>query len=375
MQPPVIYNTQDLEILTDSGFRPFVGIVETSKNTETLRFDFEDGSHIEVTPNHQFITKTIRVDNNASIDSTIHAQSLQIGDCVCTMDGQVQIVNITPGNKQTTYDLIEVGDHKFKTNGVISHNCEFLSSDPLLIDSMVLAKLESNICEPIYEDMGWHFWQHIKPNRTYIISVDPATGTGEDFTTMQVFDYQDISTVAQFRSNTMSSPSVYASLKLMLNKIYNIGSSCYFSVENNGVGEGIIALYENDENIPDNCDFVSEEGSNRLGMRTEHKVKLRCCLTLKQMIEGGTLNIKSSTVLKELRSFVASKGSYSAMIGATDDLISGLLIMIRILGELASFDQQAFDALHSYKEVGNFKDIVDDSEDYDDNYEPDGMIL
>lgn len=371
------YNLKNLKILTDSGFRTFVGIALTNENADTLRFDFDDGSHIEVTPNHKFIVDIIDLHDGTTNAIDVHAQTLSVGDQVLGMMGQhLTITNISPGNRQPTFDIIEAGDNRYKTNNVLSHNCEFLSSDPLLIDSLVLGQMESRICPPIRQDMGWKFWQELYPGKTYLLGVDPSTGSGADFTSMQVYDFQDLSIVAEFRSNTMSSPSIYASLKLMLNKIESVGSTTYFSVENNGVGEGVIALYENDETVPLRAEFISEEGSNRLGMRTESRVKLRTCLTLKRMIESGKLEVKSETLLRELKSFVAHKGSYSAQAGATDDVICSLLIVVRILSEMTTYEQRAFDLVHDYDEVGSFtSEKSDDEDDYDDDYIPDGVII
>ncbi len=370
-------NMKGYQVLTDSGFRPFVGIAEMGQNQPTLKFTFDDGSTIEVTPGHRFIYN-IKVVDGEMVGVPVHAEALGVGDTVSAMDGELSITVIEEGETQTTYDLIEVGDHKYKTNSVISHNCEFLSSDPLLIDSMILNQLEDQLNQPIREDMGFKFYQQLQPNKTYLLGVDPATGSGADFSTMLVYDFQDLSLVAQYRSNTVSSPHLYAHLKLMLNKISAIGSTTYFSIENNGVGEGMVALYENDEKIPDNAEFVSEDGKERLGMRTENRVKLRTCLTAKQMIESGTIDVKSELLHKEFKSFIVTRGNYAAQSGATDDLISALLIVIRLLDELATYEQRAFDLMNSYEKVGSFNKETAASEsynDYDDDYIPDGFLI
>lgn len=359
---------------------PFVGVRCTNQHeTRIINFTFNDGSTIQVTPFHRFVTQIQPLHKyQLSKGVEIHACLLQVGDVVEGMMGNcLTIEKIEAGQPQPTFDLVEVLDNKYKTNNVISHNCEFLSSDPLLIDSMVLANLEKSIKQPLYEDLGYKFWQKLTSRKTYLIGVDPATGTNQDFTTIQCRDYQDMSLVCEFRSNTLSSPNAYATLKMLLKKINDIGSTCYFSVENNGVGEGIIALYESDETIPESAEFISEEGANRLGMRTENKVKLRTCLVLKQMIENGTFPIVSETMLKELRSFIAQKGNYSAQTGATDDLITGSLVIIRLLGEMATYDQKAFDMVNNYETVHEFtvNPTVEQEPEYDDNYEPDGFII
>jgi len=383
------FNLANYQVLTDSGFRPFGGIAQMNPSIETIKFYFSDQTSVEVSHNHKFITN-IEVINKQPVGIEVHAQALSIGDLISTMSGDVEIIDITPGATQATYDLIDVDDHKYVTNGVVSHNCQFISSDPLLIDTITLQGLQDNTATPLYEDMGYKFYKHIRPDRTYIIGVDPATGVGTDHTSIMVYDFDDMTLIAEFRSNTTSSPSAYATLKWILQKITDIKSNAYFSVENNGVGEGIIALYENDEKIPEGCDFISEEGGNRLGMRTESRVKLRTCLIFKQMVENRTLDCGSEVLVKEMQSFISHRGSYSAQIGATDDVISACLIVIRILQEMATYDQKAFNAVHTYQDAkapnqpDDFSTLNkgtggggdgDNDDEYDDDYQPDGMIM
>lgn len=369
-------NTQKIQILTDSGFRTFSGIALTNIQTNTIRFTFNDQSTICVTEKHKFVVKLPPIRKGFDEEAvTVHALSLNIGDQICSMDDYLTITDIEYNIPNKTYELIDVGSHRYKTNSVISHNCEFLTSDPTLLDPIILGSLESQVQPHIMEDMGFKFWQPLRPRRQYILGIDPATGSLEDFTVMTLIDFTTLSIVAIFRSNTMSSPQAYASLKLLLNKLDQIDSTCYFSIENNGVGEGIISLYENDEHIPQTAEFISEEGAKRYGMYTENRVKLRACLVLKQLIESGKFKISSEDLLKELRSYVTHKGSYAAQYGATDDIISSMLIVVRILEEMSTYDTKAFDVVNDYNEIGSFAVETTDESDYDDNYIPDGFLI
>lgn len=229
------------------------------------------------------------------------------------------------------------------------YECEFLSSDALLIDSLVLTTLGNatkNI-QPAFKMREVTFWRKPERDKTYIVGVDPATGSGGDFTTIEVFEFPSMLQVAEFRSNTMSSAVVYPILKNLLRYLEQTGSTVYFSVENNGVGEGIIALYEADESPPEFSEFVSEPGKNRAGMYTSGRSKMRACLDLKEMVEKNTIKIVSSMLIKELKEFSRKAGGYEARAGSTDDLVSAMLIIMRILREMASFEQEAFDKLHA----------------------------
>jgi len=238
-----------------------------------------------------------------------------------------------------------IGEQKWRQE----YLCEFLSSDALLIDSVVLSQMTPFVEKiiPVFEKRGVKFYHQIKPGGTYLIGVDPATGTGEDFSVIQIFNFPELDQVAEYRSNSMSSPEMYKMLKNIILFLEQRQCNIYFSVENNGVGEGIISLYEADENPPELSEFVSEEGAKRRGFTTTRKTKMRACLSMKEMIEKSTLQVNSKVLLQELKTFTRKGRSYEAQRGSTDDSISAILIVIRILEEIATYEQEAYDKLYA----------------------------
>lgn len=249
------------------------------------------------------------------------------------------------GEKFKEDQIAKLGERKWMQE----YECIFLSSDALLINSLHLAN-QTPIIEkvrPIKVINDVVFFQEVRTNGTYLIGVDPATGTGEDYSVITVYDFPALTQIAEYRSNTMSTNVLYGVLKNLL--IFLESKMCmnYFSVENNGVGEGVIALYEADEDPPMNSEFISEEGKGKRGLTTTNKTKMRSCVSLKEMYEKGTIKIKSRVLLAELKSFVRHKGSYAAQKGSTDDAIAALLIVIRLIEEIASYDQTAFDKLYA----------------------------
>jgi hypothetical protein len=228
--------------------------------------------------------------------------------------------------------------------------CEFLSSDSLLIDTIALQTIGANCGEHIREVNGFKFWEELQQSETYIIGVDPATGTGSDFTVIELFHFPSMRQVAEFRTNTMNSPEVYVKLKWLISTIEKRSGTIYFSVENNGVGEGIMSLYMNDENPPEFAEFVSADNSARLGFNTSGRNKMKACVDMKHMLESANLHIRSPILLTELKNYVRKRESYEAQIGSTDDCISAVLIAVRILTEIASYEQEAFDKLYTYSE-------------------------
>jgi hypothetical protein len=135
------------------------------------------------------------------------------------------------------------------------------------------------------------------------------------------------------------------------------------------VGEGILSLIEADEYPSESGELISETGAKRRGMTTTGKSKMKACVTIKDMIEKLVLTVKSRVLVEEMKQYIRRGGSYSAKIGGTDDLISALLIIVRIIEELSSFDQNAHNALYSHAFSG------DSSTEWDDNDVPDGFIF
>lgn len=360
------------------------GVTDDGWNKHSIKFDNESTIESEATSENSgrgqsisllyldefaFVPPAIAEEFWASIAPTLSTG----GDC---------IISSTPNGDTNTFAqlwrgaLVEANDfspsfvrwdqppgrdEKFKENMIAKigerkwlqeYECEFLSSDALLIDSLVLANLTPQIMKlkPEFEINDVKFWKRPQGGVSYLVGVDPATGSGEDFTVINVFEFPSMEQVAMFRSNTMSSATVYPILKNLLKFLERTGSTVYFSIENNGVGEGLIALYEADENPPMASEMVSETGAKRVGMTTTGKSKMRACLNLKELMEKGTIHIRSNILLQEMKEFTRRAGSYSARRGSTDDCVSATLITLRILEEISSFEQEAFDKLRATDE-------------------------
>ena len=264
-----------------------------------------------------------------------------------------------PGRDETfkQTEIADIGERKWMQE----YECQFLSSDALLISSLVLSQLTPviNKIHPTAVIKDVVFFDEIKKGHTYLVGVDPSTGSGEDFSVLSIFEFPSMVQVGEYRSNTMSTNDMYGILKNILLYLENKETTVYFSVECNGVGEGIIALFEADEDPPMNAEFVSEEGKKKRGMTTTKKTKMRACVNLKEMIEKGNFHFKSRILLAELKSFARKRGAYEALPGSTDDCISACLIIIRLIEEIATYDQAAFDKLY----CGEFDQWTD--EDWD----------
>ena len=213
---------------------------------------------------------------------------------------------------------------------------------------MIVIKRKNGYVPSYPFQLGLHkLWKSIDKNKTYIVGVDPATGSGEDYTVIQVFEFPSLFQVMEIRSNTMSSPVAYTQLKNVLNFLENYTKDVYFSIENNGVGNGMISLYEADENPPRYSTMINEKGAKTLGLKTTSHSKTLAALKFKELFERRNMVLNSKMLMHEMKNYVRKDGSYAANTGVNDDCISACLIVIRILEEMAQYDDQAYVRLYN----------------------------
>ena len=73
------------------------------------------------------------------------------------------------------------------------------------------------------------------------------------------------------------------------------------------------------------------------------------------MIENDKMEINSGPLISELKGFVATGTTYRAKPGETDDLVSSILLVIRIMGVLQDWDPRIYNTFKS----------IEDTEDYE----------
>lgn len=245
-----------------------------------------------------------------------------------------------------------LGEQKWRQE----YECEFLSSEALLIDSRKLLELKPQ--EPIKEYRDFKFWAPIYPENAYIVTVDPSTGSGCDYSVIDVYHFPTLEQVAQLRTNDLPSPQLYSRLKWVLKGLENKACDVYFTIENNGVGEGLIALYEADEHPPEDSMFVGDE-TKRPGMSTIGRSKLKSCIVYKELIESDRIKLNSPQTILELKTYIRKAGSYQAQPGATDDCVSAGLLLGRVLHEISTYEEDAFDTMYRVNDDGEVYHIAD----------------
>lgn len=328
MTATLIPNKQEFEILTDSGWEPFDGIVNKGvKHTITVSLK---NTTITLTPDH-----LVFLDNLEKIS----AESLKSGDMVCTLSGPQQVISVRENCLEVVYDLVNVGDNKrFYANGILCSNCEFIIADETLINPNTLIALDG--IEPVSRMGQVRWYKRPEKGNIYVVGLDPSLGTGGDPAAIQIYEANTTTQIGEWKHNKTDIPSqikLVAQITKYISECTTEPNNIYYSVENNSIGEAsLISLAEYGENnIPGI--FISEPGKQRKGFNTGNKTKLAACAKFKTLVESKKLKINSFGLISELKGFVAHGGSYAAKIGDTDDLIMASLLVVRILQVLSDY--------------------------------------
>lgn len=232
--------------------------------------------------------------------------------------------------------------------------CEFLSSESLLVDSIKLSKIKSQ--EPLWSMNSCRFWLPENEiggrGKTYLVFLDPASGGGADFSAIEVFEFPSLRHVAELRMNELIPPIIYGRLKWLLKfltrKLNSHSANVFWSFERNSVGEAISALYWADEEPVEQAELVSDHPT-KYGVYTASGNKTQFCLMLKRMVERvDGIDVKSTSLLNELKHFASKGVSYAAKPGTTDDCVMATVGIMRLISYISGSDENAFNMVNEY---------------------------
>jgi hypothetical protein len=83
----------------------------------------------------------------------------------------------------------------------------------------------------------------------------------------------------------------------------------------------------------------------RRGFNTTNQSKIAACAKLKQLIEQKRLKVHSSSLITELKTFIAKGISFEAKTNEFDDLVSAMLLVMRMAGSMADWDQTVYETM------------------------------
>ncbi len=240
-----------------------------------------------------------------------------------------------------------IGEEKFRRE----HNLEFVIADETLINPLKLLALESR--EPMHRTGQVRWFKQLDRTRQYLVSLDPSLGVGGDNATIQIFELQGMEQVGEWMHNKTP---IQQQVRLLASITKNIedetgntagktmgAPGVYWTVENNTLGEAaLVAINEfGEENFGGAMLSDSyKTGRSRRGYNTTHHEKIKACSKLKNWIETDKMRINSANTIGELKTFVAAGNSFKGKSGEKDDLVSALLLIVRMAEDIAGWQPE-----------------------------------
>jgi hypothetical protein len=287
------------------------------------------------------------------------AQNLTVGDEVMTSDGFAALTFIYRDNTEApVYDALHVDKgNKYFTNGLVSHNCQFLGSSGTLISGSKLKELSYST--PLYANEGLSQYEKPVANHVYAMTVDVSRGKGLDYSTFSVIDITSMpyKQVCTFRDNFVS-PIDFASIIYRVGTAYN---GALILTEINDIGAQVSDTLIMDfgyENMlyTENAGREGKRISNGFGkitdtgIRTTKSVKAVGCSMLKLLIEQNQLLINDFQTIQELSRFSKKANSYEAEPGSHDDLVMNLVLFAWLTNQNYFKEITDINTLHKLRE-------------------------
>jgi hypothetical protein len=326
----VVLNKKNHKILSPEGLVPFLGINKISKDSY-MHLKFSNGKELKCSEDHPIMTidGIVRA-KNLTKKEEVHAE---VGNCFVISKRKIK-------KKIDLYDIVNSGTKNlYYSNGIVSHNCEFLGSSNTLIAGTTLQRLIFKDWLSEHDNLKIYEYPFKGDDETtkdhlYCISVDVSEGRNLDASAFSIFDisstpYKQVATY----KNSGISPILFPTIIYNAAKLYN-DAYIIIEINNNPQVADIIHQDLEYENLfkvitgnkkPQQLSAGFGRGV-QMGVKMSPAIKRIGCSNLKTLIEGNKLVVTDFDTISELTTFVANKTSFAAEAEANDDLVMTLVI-------------------------------------------------
>lgn len=215
------------------------------------------------------------------------------------------------------------------------YECSFLSTSYTLIRSQILQTLTHS--KPIAtSDTGYMEFAEPDPKRSYVMTVDTASGQGLDYSTFVIVDvtempYRVVATYANNRISTMEFPQVimqyskrYYTPWLMV-EVMDIGRDVAFILSRDHEYDRLMTAVQ-EKRLGQRLTFNAKM-NRHLGLRMTSGVKRSGCAVLKTLVENHHLVLNDYRIIQQLSVFIQRGSLFMAETGHHDDLVMPLVML------------------------------------------------
>jgi len=213
--------------------------------------------------------------------------------------------------------------------------CSFNASGETVINPEDLQRLHEHIADPIYRtgyDRNFWIWEKYEEGLPYLLVADVARGDGSDYSCFHVIRVDTMTVVAEYQGKP--DLDMYAGILQSAGKEYG---TCLLVVENNGIGIAVLEklkdlgyskIYYSYKSTHEYVESYLAEHDERavMGFTTSTKTRPLIVAKLEEYVRNKLINIHSSRVFNELKTFIWHNGKPQAMRSYNDDLVMSLAI-------------------------------------------------
>jgi hypothetical protein len=235
--------------------------------------------------------------------------------------------------------------------------CNFLGSGDNVFDSNLIQNItENTIKEPVSKMISGGFWIWKEPEigHKYIMGVDVSRGDSEDFSTIQIYDFDDREQVAEYLGKVP--PDVLAEIAFKWGTMY----SAFIVIDITG-GMGVATsrklqelgykdLYVEGVEYGNKWKFDPKVKDKIPGLNFSQK-RVQIIASYEEGLRHG-LKVRSNRLLNEMNTFVYINGRPDHMKGQHDDLIMAMAMAVYVaetsFTQLSKVNEQAKSMLESW---------------------------
>lgn len=213
--------------------------------------------------------------------------------------------------------------------------CNFNASGETVIHPGDLERLVLGTTSPVYRtgfDQNLWIWEQYNSEFNYLLTADVARGDGSDYSVFHILKLETMEIVAEYQGKP--NLDTFAQFLYSTGKEYG---NCLLVVENNGIGISVLEklidlqysnLYYSIKSTHEYVEaMIAENMQNSVpGFTTSTKTRPLIVAKLEEFIRNKLINIYSSRIINELKTFVWNNNKPQAMRSYHDDLIMALAI-------------------------------------------------
>lgn len=342
-------------IKTPTGFQKFGGIRHLQKDKHYV-IKVSNGKTIKCSDNHPFIYN----------GKEVFASNLIVGSLLdSTPNNAIIVKSIELVNESIDlYDIVEVDNGNiFNVDGIVSHNCDFISSGHTVVEGEILEWYKQTHVEDPIEKRGiaQEFWIWEYPNYTkdYVIAADVARGDSRDYSAFHILEVESMKQVASFKGqpgtkeygNMLVNIATEYNNALLVIENANVGwaaiqvvidrqyPNLYYTYKNDGYHDPDV-YYQKGYDLKDKSQMVP-------GFTTSTRTRPLLISKLETSMRERAPIIKDIRTIQELFQFQWNGSKAEAQNGYNDDLVMSWCIAIWVRDTALKLRQQGIDLTKS----------------------------